>query len=211
VKTDIWPDDTSMLQMNHWLAELGDHGSTQLPTGRHARQASVSAPRPRPAAARAPDWPAAPVGALAAPVGAFAPVEAFAAQARARAEAHARAEDHARARARAQAQALASAPITERAVIGDALRMPIMWCEMGSCVCWYSDPAALGEADIRARALSAGWRVDALRRLACPCCQQTDPGFRAIAPVVLWDRHTAVTRAARMIAGRREAAGRLHS
>ena len=68
---------------------------------------------------------------------------------------------------------------TMRAVIGDELRMPIMWCEMGSCISWRTDPLALGEADARARAISAGWRIDALGRLACPQCQQTDPGFWA--------------------------------
>jgi hypothetical protein len=36
--------------------------------------------------------------------------------------------------------------------------------------------------------------------LACPRCQQTDPGFWATGPVVLWDRYTAVARAARAVA-----------
>jgi hypothetical protein len=96
------------------------------------------------------------------------------------------------------ARTSAPAEITERAVIGDQLRMPIVWCEMGSCISWHADRAALGEADIRARAIGAGWRVDALGRLACPRCQQTAPGFRVSRPVVLWDRHAAITRAARM-------------
>ena len=87
--------------------------------------------------------------------------------------------------------------MTVRAVIGDQLRMPIMWCEMGSCISWHADPAALGEADTRARAIGAGWRIDAFGRLACPRCQQTDPGFWATGPVVPWDRYTAVARAAR--------------
>jgi len=86
---------------------------------------------------------------------------------------------------------------TVRAVIGDQLRMPVMWCEMGSCVYWHADPAALGEADARARAIDAGWRIDALGRLACPRCQQTDPGFRASSQVVPRDRHTALARTAR--------------
>ena len=94
----------------------------------------------------------------------------------------------------------ARAEITGRAVIGDQLRMPIMWCEIGSCISWHADPAALGEADTRARAISAGWRIDALGRLACPRCQQTDPGFRATDPVVQWDRYTAIARAARATA-----------
>jgi hypothetical protein len=75
-----------------------------------------------------------------------------------------------------------------RAVIGDQLRMPVMWCEMGSCISWHADPAALGEADTRARAIGAGWRIDAFGRLACPRCQQTNPGFWATGPVVPWDR-----------------------
>jgi len=84
---------------------------------------------------------------------------------------------------------------TVRPLIGDELRMPIMWCEMGSCISWRTDPSALGEADARARAISAGWRIDALGRLACPECQQTDPGFWATGQVVRWDRHTAFARA----------------
>ena len=35
---------------------------------------------------------------------------------------------------------------TVRAVIGDELHVPIAWCEMGSCISHYTDPAALGEA-----------------------------------------------------------------
>ena len=96
----------------------------------------------------------------------------------------------------ADAEAPAQAADTVRAVIGDELRMPIMWCEMGSCISWCADPSALGEADARARAISVGWRVDALGRLACPQCQQTDPRFWATSPVVRWDRYTAVARAA---------------
>ena len=103
-----------------------------------------------------------------------------------------------RSRTRAPAKASPPAEITERAVIGDQLRMPIMWCEMGSCISWHADPAALGEADIRARAIGVGWRVDAFGRLACPRCQQTAPGFRVSRPVVLWNRHAAITRAAWM-------------
>jgi len=108
------------------------------------------------------------------------------------------AEVAARAEAVARAEAAAGAEMTERAVIGDQLRMPIMWCEMGSCISWHADPAALGEADTRARAIGAGWRIDALGRLACPRCQQADPDFWATGPVVLWDRHTAMARAARI-------------
>ncbi len=88
----------------------------------------------------------------------------------------------------------------QRAVIGDQLRLPVAWCEMGSCIWYHADPAALGEADVRARAISADWRVDALGRLACPRCQQTSPGFRASRPVVRWDRDTALASSALRVA-----------
>jgi hypothetical protein len=91
-----------------------------------------------------------------------------------------------------------------RAVIGDQLRLPVMWCEMGSCISWHADSAALGEGDTRARATCAGWRIDAFGRLACPRCQQTDPSFRACQPVVRWDRGMAMTRTARIVAGHGE-------
>jgi hypothetical protein len=93
-----------------------------------------------------------------------------------------------------------------RSLIGDELRRPITWCEMDSCISWHADPAALGEADIRARAISAGWRVDAFGRLACPQCQQTDPGFRVAHPVVLWNRRAAITGASRMAVTRSNSA-----
>jgi hypothetical protein len=97
--------------------------------------------------------------------------------------------------------------ITERAAIGDELRIPLAWCEMGSCISHHTDPAALGEADIRARAIEAGWRVDALGRLACPQCQQADSLFRAAHPVALWDRHTAVAMTTLMAAAARMRTG----
>ena len=55
-----------------------------------------------------------------------------------RAEVAARAEAGARTEAAAPAQAGARAEITGRAVIGDQLRMPVMWCEMGSCISWHA-------------------------------------------------------------------------
>jgi hypothetical protein len=97
--------------------------------------------------------------------------------------------------------------ITERAAIGDELRIPLAWCEMGSCITHYADPAALGEADIRTRAIASGWRVDALGRLACPQCQQGDSWFWTAHPVVLWDRDTAVAMTTLMAAAVREIAG----
>ncbi len=102
----------------------------------------------------------------------------------------------ARARVSARAEAFPA-----RALIGDELRMPIAWCEMGSCISWHADRSALGEADNRARAISAGWRIDALGRMTCPHCQQTSTSFRATRPVVPWDRATAITMAARATAG----------
>ncbi len=183
MKIKIRPDDTSMLQDNDWLqadgwlAELRDDGGAGPVGDRHARPARGSDP-----------WPE-----ILAEADARAQAEA---DARAQAEADARAQ----AEADARAQAEADAEVTERAVIGDQLRMPIMWCEMGSCISWHADPAALGEADARARAIGADWRIDAFGRLVCPRCQQTDPGFWATGPVVLWDRYTAVAGAARAVA-----------
>ena len=101
----------------------------------------------------------------------------------------------------------AGVEITERAVIGDELRIPVAWCEMGACISHYADPAALGEADIRARATEAGWRADALGRLACPPCQQGDSWFWTAHPAVLWDRDTAVAMTTLMAAAVREIAG----
>jgi hypothetical protein len=87
---------------------------------------------------------------------------------------------------------------TGRALIGDQLRIPIVWCEIAPCISHHTDPAALGEADNRARALSAGWRFDRLGRLTCPDCQQSSPWFWPAHPVALWDREAAATMAALM-------------
>src|SRR5262249_18536689 len=92
---------------------------------------------------------------------------------------------------------------TERALIGDRLRIPIVWCEIAPCISHHTDPAALGEADIRARALSAGWRFDRLGRLTCPECQQSSPWFWPAHPVALWCRETAATTVALMAAHQR--------
>jgi hypothetical protein len=100
----------------------------------------------------------------------------------------------------------ADVEITSRAVIGDELRVPLAWCEMGACISHYADPAALGEADIRARAIETGWRADALGRLACPQCQQGDSWFWTAHPAVLWDRDTAVAMTTLMAAAMREIA-----
>jgi hypothetical protein len=189
MKTSIWPDDTSMLQMSDWLAELRDDGDAEVPAGRHARSASARGRRPESGAATTTPGEAIPREGITPP-----------AEAVVRAETMARTENRARAR------------ITARAVIGDELRIPIMWCELGGCISRHSDPAALGEADIRARAIAAGWRVDALGRLVCPRCQQSDGRFWATHPVTPHDREAAVTRAelmAAVAALREDAAGAL--
>lgn len=67
------------------------------------------------------------------------------------------------------------------AIIGDAIRKPILWCEFGSCIGRYTSQDALGERDLRTRALAAGWCYDALGRLACPGCAHHDPTFATIA------------------------------
>jgi hypothetical protein len=180
MKIKFRPDEASMLQNNgwfqvdkedgwsqvdDWLSKLRDDGPTEPASGSHAEPASGSHAKP-------------------------------ASGSHAESSGHGDPGPGAPAETTAPAETAASQPdATVRPVIGDQLRMPIMWCEMGSCISWYSDPAALGEGDTRARAISAGWRIDALGRLACPGCQQTDPGFWASHRVVRWDRYTALARA----------------
>jgi hypothetical protein len=65
-----------------------------------------------------------------------------------------------------------------RAIIGDEIRTPMLWCEFGNCIARYTSEDALGEHDLRARALSAGWRYDAFGRIACPACMRHDPSFQ---------------------------------
>ena len=65
--------------------------------------------------------------------------------------------------------------ITGRCVIGDQIRVPAAWCAAAGCQAAFADPAALGEADNRARAVAAGWAADAMGRLACPACQRDHP------------------------------------
>jgi hypothetical protein len=64
--------------------------------------------------------------------------------------------------------------VTEHCVIGDQIRVPAAWCDMAGCAARFADPAALGEANNRARALVAGWCADPVGRLVCPACQQRD-------------------------------------
>ena len=65
--------------------------------------------------------------------------------------------------------------ITGHCVLGDQIRVPAAWCAMAGCQAAFADPAALGEADNRARAVAAGWAKDALGRLVCPACQRQRP------------------------------------
>lgn len=72
---------------------------------------------------------------------------------------------------------------TERAVIGDLLRLPMAWCQSGTCINRYADPDALGEVDVRARAVVAGWCADMFGRMICPSCQQREHVWSTRAPV----------------------------
>lgn len=154
-----WHHDVSLPQMNEWLAELRDDG--------HAQPEGPSAAPPHDPGAAPPGPPASlrvtTSRQPSAPAQASTPPQIA-----------------------TPAPASAGAASTERAVIGDQVRRPIMWCEMASCISYHADPAALGEADARARAIRAGWRIDGLGRLACPRCQQTT-SFWASRPVVPWD------------------------
>jgi hypothetical protein len=184
------PHIDGWLQMDEWLAELREGHRAEPPGGNDVKPDDTGISRSSALAqARAESDARAQADARA-----WADARAQA-EARAWAEAHAQAE--ARARVQARAEPRGGAGAGARAVIGDQLRIPIMWCELGPCIAWYSDPAALGEADTRARAIAAGWRVDALGRLACPSCQQTDPFFWTARRVVPWDRYAAMVRAAR--------------
>lgn len=65
--------------------------------------------------------------------------------------------------------------ITGQCAIGDQIMVPALWCAMADCDAAFADPAALGEADNRARAIAAGWAKDALCRLVCPACRRDRP------------------------------------
>ena len=184
-----WHDDVSLRQTNEWLAELRDDRQAEppgagtrpargtAPPGRPAFPARAAIPGQRRAFGQATDAPGA---SAPAPADAGARAIGFPAPAGAAASVTS-----------IPAPTGAAAPVTARAAIGDELRRPIMWCEMASCISYHADPSALGEADARARAIRAGWRIDAVGRLACPQCQQTT-SFWAPLQVVPWDRATAL-------------------
>ena len=173
----------AIAQAMDWLGQLREDGRAEPALG-GSDEAAAPADTVPPAPAAAPPAPAAgpPVAAASPPVAAPGPPVATPGNGRKR---------------------RTSVAITERAAIGDELRIPIAWCDMGACISHYEHPEALGEADIRARAIVAGWRVDALGRLACPQCQQSGRWFWTTHPVVLWDRGRAVTAAALMAAAAR--------
>jgi hypothetical protein len=217
MKLKIRPDDASMLQMNDWLTELREDDRPEPPAASPAEVARpayrtvptetvVPAYRTVPTAAAVPTYRAVPTeAAVFAPPAPPAEAPQPQPQPQAETETETETEAEVQTQGQVQTQVQVQAPRTDptvRSVIGDQLRMPIMWCEMGSCVSWHADPAALGEADNRARAIDAGWRIDGFGRLACPRCQQADPAFRVSGPVVPWDRYTAMARAARIVAGR---------
>ena len=79
---------------------------------------------------------------------------------------------------------LRDVPITMSAALGDYLHLPVVWCEMPGCISWgYDDTVSAGFADSRRSATDAGWRTDALGRLACTTCQQTRPDYDNPQPV----------------------------
>ena len=186
MKLKLRPEDASMHQMNDWLAELREDAEPSA-AGR-AEPSAAGRGEPASGGAR-----------LEARTELATPTEpAIPAERATYTEPATYAEPAAPTEPAAPAEPAAPTGDTVRAVIGDNLRMPIMWCEMGSCVATHADPAALGEGDARARAIADGWRIDAFGRLACPQCQQTDPRFRAPDPVVPWDRYTALARTAQV-------------
>ena len=213
VKT--WHDDVSLRQTNEWLAELRDDRQAEPPgagtetareAGRSAYPARAAIPGQRRAFGQATDapWASTPAsaGAGASATGVPAPAEAAASVTSVPAPAEAAASVTS-----VPAAAEAAAPVTVRAAIGDELRRPIMWCEMASCINYHADPAALGEADARVRAVRAGWCIDAVGRLACPRCQQTT-SFWTPRPVVPWDRATALVMTTLATVRARRAGGR---
>jgi hypothetical protein len=215
MKLKIWPEDASMLQMNDWLAELREDAAEPSAAGQAEPASGGAWPEARTEPAALAE-PAAPTE-FAAPTEPAAPTEFAAFTERAIPTERAAFTERAIPTERATpthpaipaepaapthpavpAEPAAPSEASVRPIIGDHLRMPTMWCEMGSCVSQHADPAALGEGDARARAIADGWRIDAFGRLACPQCQQTDPRFRAPDPVVQWDRYTALARTAQV-------------
>ena len=198
MKTRIRPEHAGVLQTNDWLAGLRDGGSTE-PAG--PGKAEPTGPGPGGPGCAVPASYGYGVPASPGRTGPAGYVRAGPAAGGARPEAAAGpvappAPAATAATARTAATAVPASPAglagaAVRAVIGDQLRMPVIWCEIGSCLSWHDDPAALGEADTRARAIDAGWRIDALGRLACPRCQQSAPRFWASRPVAVRDRDMA--------------------
>ena len=114
MKIKIRPDDPDMLQEPDWRQMNG--WLAEIRDDDHARPASDDHARRAPGGDPQPEAAAEPE-VLAEPEAAAEP---------------------------ARAEAPDRDATTERAVIGDELRMPIMWCEMGSCISWRTDHSALG-------------------------------------------------------------------
>jgi hypothetical protein len=95
--------------------------------------------------------------------------------------------------------------ITGHCIIADQIRLPVAWCDMTGCGAVFADPAALGEADNRARAAAAGWRQDRAGQLLCPACQQRHrpaPAQREFRPLpATAGAHTAIDGTARAAGG----------
>lgn len=64
-----------------------------------------------------------------------------------------------------------------RAIIGDDVRTPALWCEFGNCIARYSSEEAFSDRDLRARALATGWRYDDYGLLICPSCTRHVPSY----------------------------------
>ena len=76
-----------------------------------------------------------------------------------------------------------------RAIIGDEFRTPMLWCEFGSCIARYTSEDALGERDLRARALVDGLALRRPRTARLPCCTRHDPSFLVGRPAAPADRY----------------------
>jgi hypothetical protein len=186
VKIKIRPDDTGpadeaeLVATDHWLARLREEDRAPAAVPVPPAQVALTPADPWPAVPPTPadPWPAVPP----APAASTEPTP----------------EPQPAPEPQQKAEPEPEPEPTVRAIIGDELRVPTTWCEMGRCISSFVEPGALGEADNRAHAMAAGWRLDAFNRLACPSCQERDPSFRSQQPVVPWDRREAMATATRM-------------
>ena len=97
-----------------------------------------------------------------------------------------------------------------RAVIGDELRIPVMWCEMGACISWHADPAALGEGDFARPRDRRGLAHRRLRPSGLPKVPAGRPELPGLPPsrrVGPWHRYDADSQDRRRARGARALAG----